>query len=198
MVWFMYQTHNAAFHSFLNNFQRDSGCLCENLRQTNKQKCFLWETLSNAKQQCWVSLGFSSNLLCFFFPKTRTMPAFSQQDLQHPPSGTCPLPSLSTRGSAELLATGWPGQLAVTPHRDLPVPLAESPASLTHPGSTASFPRNPSQPQTGSSTRGQDCIFRPTLRTSISILFCSQIYREHFDSNILLSLQAQNCVPAVA
>lgn len=155
----MYHTLNAAFHSFFNEFQRHSGCLRESLRQTEVFP------LSTAKQQCRLSWGFPSNLLCLFFPQTQMTPAFSQQDPQHPPSGTFPLPSLSARRSASswpqagLASWPWP------PHRDLPVPSAEPPALLAHPSSTASFPRNPSPPHPGGSSRGQDCIFRLTPRS---------------------------------
>lgn len=88
----------------------------------------------------------------------------------------------------------WMASQLRAPGGDLPVPSAGPPTSLTCPSSAADFPKKPSQLHTGSSIRGQNCIFRPTLRTWTSILFCSQIYRVDFDSNILLSLQAQNCV----
>lgn len=89
----------------------------------------------------------------------------------------------------------WVAQLAAGSWRGPAHPLGEATKpQLARPSSTADFPQNPSQLRSGSSTWGRNCIFRPTLRTWTSILFCSQIYRVDFDSNILLSLQAQNCV----
>lgn len=191
MVWFMYQTLNAVFHSFLNRFQRDSGCSYENFRQANKQKCFLWVLQSNNAgfpQASHPTCSASSSLR----PEQRQhSPSRAFSILPAVPSHSLPCPQEAQQScwpQAGLANWLWP------PCRDLPVPSVEPPASLAHPTSTVSFPSFPSQPLTGSSTQGQGCIFRPTPRTWISILFCSQIYREGFDSSILLSLQEQNCV----
>lgn len=163
--------------------------------------------MSTAEQQCWVSWGFPSNLLCIFFPKTQTTPASSQQDLQHPPSRTFTLPSPSPKGSAGLAAThaeagtelptvGWPAGWGSQqgPVRPLGGATILTCSSQFH----CRFSPSPSQLHAGSSTGGHNHIFRPVLRTWTSILFCVRIYRVDFYSNSLLSLQAQNRVPTVS
>lgn len=90
MAWFMYQPLNAVFHSFLNKFQRDWVCLCESLKQANKQKCFVWVLLSN-------NAGFpgASRPTC----SASSSPRHKQR--QHPPSSTFSIlaagPSASNR-----------------------------------------------------------------------------------------------------
>lgn len=193
MVWFMYQPINATFHTFLNKFQRDSGCLCESLRQANKQKCFLWVLLSNnagspaanhpncsptSSPRPYANTLLGGPLHSFPVPKSLS------QANSHSCCGGC--------GATSCGLASWLWVLS----GDLLVPLAGPPNTLALPGSAADFPKNPLRLQTGSSTWGHNCVFRPTRWTWTSILFCSQIYRVDFDSNILLSLQAQTCVCA--
>lgn len=188
MVWFMYQTLNAVFHSFLNKFQRDSGCLRENLGKQTKvfalcagnnagfpgaphPTCSASFSLRPKQRQCSPSRTFSS------------LPA------EHSHSLPCPQEAQQRCWPRAGLASWlWP------PHRDLPVPSVSHQPRLLIPVPLPAFPETPHNLMQGSSTQGQDCISRPTRRTWVSILFRSQIYREGFDSNILLSLQAQNCV----
>lgn len=116
--------------------------------------------MSTAEQQRWVSWGFPSNLLCIFFPKTQTMPASSQQHLQHPRGRTFSIqpagPSRSLR-HPQKARLGWQplmprqaqsyqpraGQLAGAPSRHLSIPLVGPPSSLARPSSAADFPQAP-------------------------------------------------------
>lgn len=153
-------------------------------------------SMATAKRQRWVSYCLLPNLFWLLFPRTETAPASSQRYLHTP----FPIPE----------RLGWAGRHGCCDGRratscrlaswlralggDLSVPAAGPPPSLAPLGSAAEFPKKASQLHAGSSSWGHSCIFRPTPWTWTSILFCSQIYRVDFDSNILLSLQAQKRV----
>lgn len=182
----MYQTLNAVFHSFLNKFQRDSGCLREN---SGKQtKVFLLCTGNNAgfPGAPHPTCSASSSLI----PKQRQhSPSriFSILPAEHSQSLPCPQEARQRSWPQAGLASWlWP------PHRDLPVPSAShQPCSLI-PVPLPAFPETPHNLIQAVQLKGR--TVSPDLRGGPEFQYYSQIYREGFDSNILLSLQAQNCV----
>lgn len=188
MVWFMYQPLNAVFHSFLNKFQRDWECLCESLRQANKQKCFLWVLLSNNAGFLGLPIQPALSLLPQDTNNTCILPAGPSRSL------TCPqksrlMPQRAQSYQSQVAVAGC-GLLAGT---CLSPQWGHQPHSLIS-SLLPIFPKAPHNSTQAVQPEGTTVTFRLTLQTWTSILFCSQIYRVDFNSNILLSLQAQSCV----
>lgn len=193
MVWFMYQTLNAVFHSFLNKFQRDSGCLRENLgKQT---KVFPLCTDNNA--------GFPGAP----HPTCSASSSLRPEQRQHSPSRTfsvlrvehshsLPCPQKARQSSA-------PPQAGVTsrlwvPHRDLPVPSVSHQPCLLMPfhSQLSQKPLTTSYRQFNSRAGLYLQTYKEDLNFNIILLSDLQgrVWLQYF----ALSTGTKLCVPAVA
>lgn len=190
MVWFMYQTLNAVFHSFLNKFQRDSGCLRENLSRADKQKCFLWVLLSN-------NAGFPGAS----HPTCSASSSLGLEPGQHCPSRTFSIlpaePSLSLPWQSSWPRAGLASWLWLPAGTCLSPQQSHQPRPLI-PAPPPALPGTPTPPYRQFNSRAGLYLQTYTKDLNFNIILLSDLQRRFWLQYFALSTGTKQCVPAVA